>query len=86
MVGKENRADNAYPFHDVDYENDAVDQPNGTSNFVHKVDMSRGVDEMNQVRLPAAILQHQRHRTRFDGDLSLTGKHMRVRVTCLQRV
>ncbi len=65
-----------YAFHNVDHQEDTVYQTNGTSDLVDEVDMSGGVNEMDQVRLPVAVGQDQRHRTGLDGDVSVPGEDM----------
>ena len=73
-----------YSLHNVNNQKYTVDQTNGTGDFVDEVDMSRRVNQVYEMRLSITGLENHGHRRGLDGDLSLAGEDVCIRVASLQ--
>ena len=71
------------PFENVYDEQDPVNQSNGGSNFVQKVDMTRGVNGVNQMGLSGGGAENERHGRGFEGNGSFTRENVCVGISHL---
>jgi len=71
------------PFENVHNKQDTINQPNGSGNFVQKVDVTRSVNEMNQVGLSSGGTEDERHGRGFEGDTTLARKDVRIGISGL---